>query len=205
MESSLRRRQIRDCARKVFSHKGYHATTVADIIREAGVARGTFYRHFDGKRDVFEQLIDEFFVSLELGIRRVDVSGGAPPVTEQMLDNVHRVLRILFDNADLTRILLREAVGIDEEFDLKIDEFYSRILSLIELSLRLGQQMGIVRECDTKIAALIVLGSVRQVMDTAIGSKKQLPPPEAVGREILELVAGGLFVHGAHTQEGDRR
>lgn len=204
MESSLRRRQIRDCARKVFSQKGYHATTVADIIREASVARGTFYRHFDGKRDVFEQLIDEFFVSLELGIRRVDIKKSAPPVTDQMLDNVHRVLRTLSDNADLTRILLREAVGIDEEFDRKLDEFYSRILSLIQQGLRLGQQMGIVRQCDTQIAALIILGSVRQVMDTAIGSKKQLPPPEAVGRELLELVAGGLFVEGVvpHTGEG---
>jgi AcrR family transcriptional regulator len=194
MKSALRRRQIRDCARKVFSQKGYHATTVADIIREAGVARGTFYRHYDGKRDVFELLIDEFFVSLELGIRRVDISRGAPPVTEQMLDNVHRVLRILFDNADLTRILLREAVGIDEEFDGKIDEFYSRILALIQRGLVLGQEMGIVRKCDTKIASLLVLGSVRQVMDFAIGSRRQLPAPQTVGRELLKLVAGGLFI-----------
>lgn len=205
MESSLRRRQIRDCARKVFSQKGYHATTVADIIREAGIARGTFYRHFDGKRDVFEQLIDEFFVSLELGIRRVDISGAAPPVTDQMLDIVHKVLRILFDNVDLTRILLREAVGIDEEFDRKIDEFYRRILSLIQLSLQLGQEMGIVRSCDTQVAALIVLGSVRQVMDFAISSDKRLPTPQAVGSELLNLVAGGLFVSGMDPEEGEHR
>jgi hypothetical protein len=112
---------------------------------------------------------------------------------------VHRVLRILFDNADLTRILLREAVGIDDEFDRKVDEFYDRILSLIRLSLRLGQDMGVVRPCDTQIAALIVLGSVRQVMDYAIVSRTQLPAPETVGRELLDLVARGLFVEGVAT------
>jgi AcrR family transcriptional regulator len=180
----------------VFSQQGYHATTVADIIREAGVARGTFYRHFDAKRDVFEQLVDEYFISLELSIRRVDVTEGAPPVEEQMLENVHRVLHTLLDNADLTRILLRETVGIDGEFDRKVDEFYNRILSLIELGLDLGQEMGIVRRCDTRIAALMVLGSVRQVIDSAIATGKPRPVPETLGRELLRLVASGVFVPG---------
>jgi hypothetical protein len=51
-----------------------------------------------------------------------------------------------------------------------------------------------VRKCDTKIASLLVLGSVRQVMDFAIGSRRQLPAPQTVGRELLKLVAGGLFI-----------
>ena len=29
--------------------KGYADTTIADIVREAGVSRRTFYEHFDGK------------------------------------------------------------------------------------------------------------------------------------------------------------
>jgi len=204
MESSLRRRQIRDCARKVFAEKGYHAATIDDIIREAGVARGTFYRHFDGKRAVFDQLLDELFVSLELAIRRVDLADGAPPVVEQMLGNVGRVLGLLIDHEDLTRILLREAVGIDDEFDRKIGEFYARILSLIELSLKHGQEMGIVRPCDTRLGAQIVLGSVRQVMESALESRRDPPSPDVLGRELLVLLADGLFTSGLGGDEGGR-
>ncbi len=197
MRSDLRKSQIQDCARRLFATDGYHATTVTDIIREAGVARGTFYRHFDSKRAVFDKLLDGLFASLGLAIRRVDMGPGQPPVMGQMLGNVDRVLRILVDNSDVTRILIREAVGIDAQFDRKIDEFYGRILSLIMLSLRHGQEMGIVRPCDVQLAALVVLGSVKQVLDWAICSRKLTSVPQGMGRELLELVAGGLLVIGA--------
>lgn len=202
MRSDLRRRQILDCARKVFAKQGYHSTTVTDIIREARVARGTFYRHFDGKRELFDQLLQGLFASLELDIRRVDMARGAPPVIDQMLGNVERVLRTLFENADVTRILLREAVGIDDQFDRKIDEFYSRILSLIQLSLHHGQEMGIVRPCDTQLASLMVLGSVKQVLDWSIGPRRPQPLSPHLSRELLELVAGGLLVLGAPARPG---
>ncbi len=196
MRSSLRQKQILECSRKVFASRGYHGTAVSDIIREARVARGTFYRHFKDKRDVFDKLIDGFFASLELDIRRVVVAPGAPPVIDQMLGNVTRILHTLFEHSDLTRILIREAVGIDKEFDTKIDEFYGRILSLIQLSLLHGQEMGIVRKCDTQLAAMVVLGSVRQVLDTYLGQRRTPPNPIKVGRELLDLVAGGLFAPG---------
>jgi AcrR family transcriptional regulator len=203
MRSELRKHQIQDRARKLFARQGFHATTVTDIVREAGVARGTFYRHFEGKRDVFEQLLEGLFASLALDIRRVDLTEGQPPVMDQMLGNVQRVLRTLFENADITRILLREAVGIDDDFDRKIDEFYGRILSLIMLSLRHGQEMGIVRRCDTQLAALMVLGSVKQVLDWAIASRRPQPFGPDVARELLALVAGGLLVLGASPRTGE--
>ena len=46
-----RREQILTAARKVFREKGYDATTVADIVAEAGVAQGTFYLYFPSKKD----------------------------------------------------------------------------------------------------------------------------------------------------------
>lgn len=202
MRSDLRRRQILDCARKVFGERGYHATTVTDIIHEAKVARGTFYRHFDGKRAVFDQLIDGLIASLELDIRRVDLTDDATPVVDQMLGNVQRVLRTLFENADVTRMLLREGVGIDREFDGKIDEFYSRILSLIQLSLKHGQEMGIVRPCDTQLASLMVLGSVKQVLDWHIGPRRHQSVSPQLGRELLELVASGVLVLGSPARTG---
>ena len=40
----------------VFGRKGVHETRVDDICDAAGVARATFYRHFDGKAEVFAAL-----------------------------------------------------------------------------------------------------------------------------------------------------
>ena len=37
----------------VSAEKGLAVTTIADIVREAGVSKRTFYEHFDGKEACF--------------------------------------------------------------------------------------------------------------------------------------------------------
>jgi AcrR family transcriptional regulator len=52
-------------ARKNFTEHGYAATSIDDIIQEAGVARGALYHHFSGKealfRAVYENVEEEVF------------------------------------------------------------------------------------------------------------------------------------------------
>jgi AcrR family transcriptional regulator len=48
-----RRAQILESALTVFATKGYHETSVTDLVDAAGVARGTFYLYFDSKEAIF--------------------------------------------------------------------------------------------------------------------------------------------------------
>lgn len=41
---------------KLFSRFGYRRTSMDDIAREAGVAKGTLYLYFDGKAAVFRAM-----------------------------------------------------------------------------------------------------------------------------------------------------
>ena len=40
--------------------KGYPATTISDIVRDAGVTQGTFYLYFENKADIFSALLREY-------------------------------------------------------------------------------------------------------------------------------------------------
>ena len=53
-----RHRELVDCAVRLFTEKGYGATAVSDIVREVGVAQGTFYYHFKSKEAVLEAVVD---------------------------------------------------------------------------------------------------------------------------------------------------
>ena len=46
-DKSRRRDEIMAAAKKVFARKGFHATTIADIAEEAGLAYGSIYWYFD--------------------------------------------------------------------------------------------------------------------------------------------------------------
>src|SRR5690349_16786834 len=56
-----RRQQLIEAAKEVFAQNGYHAATVDDITRAAGVAKGTFYLYFAEKREIYYEVIRAFF------------------------------------------------------------------------------------------------------------------------------------------------
>jgi AcrR family transcriptional regulator len=47
-----------DIARRNFTERGYAATSIDDVIREAGVARGALYHHFPGKEALFRAVYE---------------------------------------------------------------------------------------------------------------------------------------------------
>ena len=47
--------QILQTASRCFSRTGYHATSIQHIIEETGIARGTFYLHFQSKKQLDSQ------------------------------------------------------------------------------------------------------------------------------------------------------
>jgi AcrR family transcriptional regulator len=54
------RTTIGDHALRLFSERGYEATTVDDIAKAAGIGRRTFFRYFDSKDDVVLWRFDQF-------------------------------------------------------------------------------------------------------------------------------------------------
>ena len=52
-----RRTQILDTAAKLFIEKGYYETSVSNIVKECGVAQGTFYYYFKTKEEIFDEAV----------------------------------------------------------------------------------------------------------------------------------------------------
>ncbi len=53
------KRKIFETSMKLFSEKGYDATSVEEITSIVGVAKGTLYYHFSSKEEIFNFLISE--------------------------------------------------------------------------------------------------------------------------------------------------
>jgi TetR/AcrR family fatty acid metabolism transcriptional regulator len=58
---SERQLAILRAAARVFAERGYHASTIADIAREAGVATGTVYLYVKRKEELLIMLFTRFF------------------------------------------------------------------------------------------------------------------------------------------------
>ena len=56
--AAQRRRRITDAARKLFVLNGFHATGMAQLARESGIAIGQIYRDFCSKEDIVAALVE---------------------------------------------------------------------------------------------------------------------------------------------------
>ncbi|HNN95432.1 MAG TPA: helix-turn-helix domain-containing protein [Pseudomonadota bacterium] len=190
-----RRLQILEVARQLFAQRGYHATSIQDLLDRADIARGTFYLHFDSKRAIFDELVDEFLARIRSVVRVVDLAPAAPPPLLQIESNLDRIFSVLQQNRDITRITLLMAEGLDAECDAKMADFYGRVLDLLCHALRLGQQMGLVRACDVSVVAQAALGGLKEVALQWIARRDSSEPElRHVAHEILAYTLHGLYL-----------
>lgn len=126
-DSSRRQRQaaqtradILQAARRLFSARGYAATTIEAIAAEAEVAEATVYAGFGSKRGIllaFQQLMEE---NTDLG-ERARAFDAADNPAEQIAVAVSISLSFPARHADLIAVLL-SARGMDPD----VDEFLHR-------------------------------------------------------------------------------
>jgi AcrR family transcriptional regulator len=57
-QAEATRQLLVDVARELFAERGYAATSIEEIIQQAGVARGALYHHFPGKDALFRAVYE---------------------------------------------------------------------------------------------------------------------------------------------------
>lgn len=184
-------------ARDVFARRGYHDANVDEIVKAAGVARGTFYLYFEDKRAVFEEIIDRFIAKLAMNILRVDPADPRRNVNEQVKENVRRIVHLLLEDRPTTKILLSDALGVDVAFDRKLYSFYDEVSKLLEESLREGQGLGVVEKGDVTMYACMTLGALKELLYQVVIRDWDTPEERLVEEVVTFLRRGYLRVEDA--------
>ncbi len=188
-----RRQQILTVAREVFARRGYHQTTVDDIVAEAGVARGTFYLYFEDKRAVFSDLVDRFAQLLTMTIVRIDPADPARTVSEQVIENIRRIIATCLRERSLTKILFTDALGVDPAFDRKIHAFYENVVQLLTESLRDGQALGIVTHGEPRVLSYMSIGALKELLYQAVTLGLSEESAEVLTEQIYKFLAQGYL------------
>ncbi len=187
-----RRRQILDSSLRVFAQKGYWRTSISDLVEAAGVARGTFYLYFESKSAVFLDMLDELLGWVEGAVSGVDPTHETS-IQDQLVEILARVLETLSDNRPLTRIIFREAVGLDQEVEQRLRRFDEQIRTYLMHTLSLGEQFSAVREnLDTRIVAACLMGAVREVIQTFVVRSDEPFDAQVLARQVVEFSLSGV-------------
>jgi len=115
-----RKEEIIQAGIEVFAARGYYNTHIAQIVEKVGIAKGTFYLYFNSKKDLFISLIkrhEKIFLEVFDNYTFDTNNKNLKIFLEEMLLGFFKIYK---KHKNLSIIILREAVAVNEEFG---DEF----------------------------------------------------------------------------------
>lgn len=171
------RRKLLEAAEQVFADLGYHEASIVKITERAGIGLGTFYLYFDGKQQIFEELV----IDLNRRVRHsmAEAMAGAADRIAAERAGFEGFFRFTAAHPALYRVV-REAEFVSPE-TLRLH--YTRIVEGYEAGLRAAQQIGDVdTSLDPEVTAWALMGA-----GELIGMRYVLWERDAAGRPPSDI------------------
>ncbi len=100
----IKRNALIEAAYQLFNEKGFQNTTIEEITKEAGVAKGTFYLYFKNKKDIERYLIiEKSYVILIKAIEKASKDTCEP--VDQFIKFLDYLIDYFKENEDLLKII----------------------------------------------------------------------------------------------------
>lgn len=161
------KQSIMSSAYKLFCIKGFEATSVREIVEDAGCAKGTFYLYFETKiallLEIMNELFEKFYeiIAAELG-----------EVGEDPFNQIERLFNTLVLHLEEKEGHFRlmhtyEMLNLIEEEAISTS-FVDRLIYLITQFLKTGIDNGYFRPVDPEIYGRIIFSLGHDMMESAM-------------------------------------
>ena len=181
------RDRLIDAARDAFGERGYDATSIAEILDAAGVAKGALYHHFDTKAALFDAVLDH--VVQEIAEGAADRARTAPDPAAGLKAGCGAWLEMTLDPAIQRIVLLDAAAVVGWARAREIDDRHT--LSGMRRNLERLAEQGDGLDADIDLLAHMVLAAVNEA---ALFIVRADDPRAAlaVGRQAVDVLIDRL-------------
>lgn len=152
------RELLLDAAARLFAARGYHRTTIEDVVAEAGVAKGTVYWYYRSKKALFLAIIeragDVYRAELARRVGRV-----ASPMArlEGAIDATFEFAR---RRPDLCRLYFQEVLEGDADFVKRREAIYAGLVGDLRATLHEAVRRSEIPPQDLDVVSRAIAGAV---------------------------------------------
>lgn len=174
-------------AAKLFARKPFHEVLMDDVAEQAGIAKGTIYRHFPNKDELFSALsfwyLETISAELEIVAARKD-----PPLA-RLRQMVVRVVEVIQERQDFFQVMQRHELNLWAQ---KRDDFMARRTMIRSHFLKVMneavEQKMLRIPFKVEVAADMLLGMIRSLLRFS----NPQPKPEEAAEMAMHLFLNGL-------------
>ena len=183
-----RRRELIATAKRLFLERGYSQTSVASIVREAGVAQGTFYLYFKSKQAVLPYLRAEVLGHYMRAFDEGTSADPAQPADVRLVAGLARIHEIMREQVPLIRVL-REATSSEEIEQIWLEGRETLSKPLAQL-IDEGQADGSFAVDDSRMAAHLALALLDDLLFESLVWQRPAAPAQTLAHATRFLLRG---------------
>lgn len=184
LPAARRRRQLLDVALEEFAARGFHQTSMDDVAEAAGVTKPVLYQHFQSKRELYLELLDDVGAQLRSAIAEATSSAGGP--RQQVEAGFAAYFRFVAEKESAFRLLFGGGARRDRQFAAAVRQVEDSIAQAIAVLIEAD-----IDDDHRRLLAHGIVGLAEGTSRHWVGSGRDLDP-DLLARRIAELAWAGL-------------
>ena len=173
-------------ATSIFAKEDFHKVTMEEVAKKAGVGKGTIYRYYKNKEDLYFSIISRGLETLYRYISRL---------VSREKDTLSKLRRVIFCalrffelNKSFVKVFLQEEVKFKTMGYEECKENLSKSIDLVEELILKGQEEGVLKEINVSQAASLLIGMAKELF------LREIEAPSKLGlSKNVELISEIFF------------
>ena len=192
-----RTRVLLGAAMKLFLDRGLETTTIDDITKEAGVAKGSFYRYFDSKTHLVEMiyspLVDALGAAFQLAGEALIAAQDGKSMHTAYVALGQSLGEVIWENIEATQLYLQENRGPRSDARAPVRDLADLIAQGAIVLTEKARTHGLLRDFPAEVSALIVVGAIERLL-FAVLVEESIEKPLEIPEQLTSLILDGLRV-----------
>ena len=155
MKPEVRREQLLDAATQVFAERGYEGARVEQIADAAQVSPGLLYRHFEGKQELYAEILQ--LANRELMQHLALAAAPKRPSSERVRDGLDAFFMFVEDHRQLWQMLMKDV--LEPEIAAIREQVTTRSVMAVAALAAQDYDAESPREVELEMAAVMIVGS----------------------------------------------
>lgn len=129
----------------MISLQGFHATGIDQVLKKAGVPKGSFYHYFQSKEDFGMAIIDQFALTYQETLESFLLNPDVPPlqrIRNYMVDGQKWFIKNNHERGCLIGNLSQELADSHPRFRVRLEEVFASWREILAQCLREAQERG---------------------------------------------------------------
>jgi AcrR family transcriptional regulator len=196
LKPEVRRERLLEAATEVFAERGYEGARVEQIADVAQVSPGLLYRHFEGKRELYEELL--LLANRQLLEHLAQAAAPDQPTDERVLRGLDAFFGFVEGHRNLWRLIMKDVV--EPEIAAIREDVVRKSVAVVATLAAQESDFGGTQphERELEMVSVIVVGAVVSLAAWWMDHPK-------VPRSVIVAVAmEGLWVGLERARAGER-